>query len=332
MRVPYALRRVPAAALASLLPPAEQPCQGTLAVARLEKLGKNTGLELPTGRRCALHEGDILAVVFGNRYATEQFEGYAGVNGDRCDLLSMGGLCGLARSKNSAVPDPTRLRLLGLLVDEDGRPLQLQDFALPARPVTGRPSVLVVCGSAMEAGKTHTAVSLVIGLRRQRQRVAAVKLTGTACGRDSWSVLDAGASPVLNFVDGGYVSTYMCGADQLLDLHRLLLGHATDGAEWVVVEIADGLLQPETSVLLQSSQFVATVDGWFFATGDPVAATGGVTTLRRWGIEPTAITGLITRSPLAMQEAHAATAVPCWTANELQQGKWAARFQPCEQS
>ena len=73
LRLPYALRRVPETRLASLLPWAAPPQEGDLALARLEQIGKNTGLELPDGRRCTLHEGDLLAVVFGNRYATEQF-------------------------------------------------------------------------------------------------------------------------------------------------------------------------------------------------------------------------------------------------------------------
>src|SRR5256886_12837202 len=34
-------------------------------------------------------KGDLLAVVFGNRYATRQFEGYARADGEDCDLLSM---------------------------------------------------------------------------------------------------------------------------------------------------------------------------------------------------------------------------------------------------
>src|SRR5262245_8814166 len=99
VRIPYALSRVPQTALSSLLDHMDCPESGTIALARLEKIGKNTGLELVNGRRCTLHEGDLLAVVFGNRYATEQFEGYVGADGDCCDLLSMGGLCGLMKSK-----------------------------------------------------------------------------------------------------------------------------------------------------------------------------------------------------------------------------------------
>src|SRR5262249_32363396 len=73
LRIPYAFRRIPRSEIACMLPPPDGPNPGQLAVARLEKIGKNSGLELANGRRCTLHEGDLLGVVFGNRYATEQF-------------------------------------------------------------------------------------------------------------------------------------------------------------------------------------------------------------------------------------------------------------------
>ena len=90
MRIPYALRRVPEASFVSLLPCHDAPYRGVIALAEVDRVGKNTTLELSNGRRCALHAGDTLAVVFGNRYATMQFEGYARKNGTGCDLLSMG--------------------------------------------------------------------------------------------------------------------------------------------------------------------------------------------------------------------------------------------------
>ena len=40
------------------------------------------------------------AVVFGNRCATLQFEGYAQSKADSCDMLSMHGLRGLAESRH----------------------------------------------------------------------------------------------------------------------------------------------------------------------------------------------------------------------------------------
>jgi len=105
--VPYALRRVPQEQFFGLLPCSEPPQPGDIALAKVEKIGRNTNLEVPSGRRCALYVGDLMAGVFGNRYATMQFEGYARTDGERCDLLSMAGVCGLVESKHDGVGEPS---------------------------------------------------------------------------------------------------------------------------------------------------------------------------------------------------------------------------------
>jgi hypothetical protein len=110
-------------------------------------------------------------------------------------------------------------------------------------------------------------------------------------------------------------------------MHNLFIAHAAaQGAAWVVVEIADGPLQNETAALLQSSRFSQTVDAWIFAAGDPLSAAGGVRVLRSWGIEPLAISGLVSMSSLGIKEAQAATGSPCLTARELQCGELNARL------
>jgi hypothetical protein len=174
----------------------------------------------------------------------------------------------------------------------------------------------------MDAGKTHTALSLIMGLRQQGFRVAAIKLTGTATGKDTWNMLDAGACIALDFVDGGLPSTYLCSADELVALHHLLIADvASQEPDFVVVEIADGLLQSETAALLQSARFTRTVDAWVFAAGDPLGAAGGVRVLRKWGIEPLAISGIVSMSALGIQETQKATQLPCLTARSLQCGE-----------
>ena len=323
MRIPYGLRRVPQSKFATLLPSPSAPEPGDIVLSRLEKIGKNARLELVSGRPATLHEGDLLAVVFGNRYATEQFEGYARIDGDACDLLSMAGLCGLVESRHASVAEPSKLRILGALGDEEGCALRLQNFSLPLHNVaSAEPRVVAVCGSLMDSGKTYTAKSLIIGLRKLGERVASIKLTGTASGRDTWGMLDAGAEPALDFIDGGLASTYLVTLEDLLRLHHLLVSRAASlGAAWVVIEIADGLLQKETDALLQCPAFTESVNRWVFATSDPLAADGGVRLLRKWGIEPIAISGVISMSPLAMREASAATNVRCLTAMALQSGE-----------
>ena len=325
IRIPYALRHIPETALAHLLPIPSLPAIGDVALAQVEQIGKNTAVELNNGRRCALHAGDLIAVAFGNRYATMQFEGYARVEDGQADLLSMGGLCGIVESKHDSVPAPTKLRILGAIGDRHQMPLRCADFALPPVHSQRGVHVAVVCGTSMDAGKTHTAMCTIKGLRNQGYQVAGLKLTGSATGRDTWSMLDAGACAALDFTDGGWPSTYLCTREQLLQLYHLLVGHARErGAEWVVVEIADGLLQVETAALLNSPQFRSTVDHFLFAAGEPMAAVGGVGMLRQWGIEPLAVSGVVSMSPLNIREVEAAVKLRCLTAGELQNGALAS--------
>ncbi|PAY08669.1 MULTISPECIES: hypothetical protein [Bradyrhizobium] len=321
VRIPYSLRHVPCDSLYGLVDVPRSPEPGDVVVASVENVAKNSTLELNNGRRASLHEGDVIAAVFGNRYATLQFEGLVGRNEDACDLLSMGGLCGIVQSKHSKVAEPTRLRLLGAVADKHGRPLKMRDHHLKAATAQRWPHIAVVCGSSMNAGKTYTAMSIIKGLSKAGRNVAGIKLTGTATGKDTWSMLDAGASVALDFVDGGYPSTYMCGHDELLQLHHLLVGYAAaQSAEYVVVEIADGLLQRETAMLLQSPSFTSTVDSWIFAGGDPMAAESGVRMMRGWGVEPIAVSGALTMSSLNIREVDAATGVSCLRAKEIKDG------------
>jgi hypothetical protein len=321
-RIPYGLRRIPREAFANLLSRPERPQIGDVALVEVESIGRNTALELSNGRRCSLHEGDRLFAVFGNRYATMQFEGYAEVQGEHCDLLSMGGLCGVVKSRHVGVAGPTRLRVLGAIGDQDGQPLRSVNYALPPLEVQGKVPITVVCGSSMDAGKTYTVGCMIKWFRDEGYRVAGIKLTGTAAGRDTWNMLDAGACVALDLTDGGLPSTYLCPLERLLDLHRLLIGHAmARGAQRVVVEIADGLLQGETAALLQSPRFTSTVNEFIFAAGEPMAALAGVCLLRSWGIEPLAVSGVVSMSSLNVREVEAATRLRCLTSAELENGE-----------
>jgi len=323
IRIPYSLRHIPREEeFDGIGKMPETPVPGDVVLASIAKIGKNSALELDDGRRCTLHEGDIIAAVFGNRYATLQFEGLAQTNGDSCDLLSMGGLCGIVRSRHSKVAEPTRLRLLGTATDRCGNALKLKNHRLPMPIVRKRPHVVAVCGSSMDGGKTFTAMSLIKGLSNAGKPVAGIKLTGTATGKDTWNMLDAGACAAFDFVDGGYPSTYLCDHDELIELRDLLVGQAAfHGADYVVMEIADGLLQRETSMLLRSPVFTSGVHSWLFAGGDPMSAESGVRMMRDWGIEPIVVSGALTMSKLNIGETEAATGMGCMTAGELQAGK-----------
>ena len=106
----------------------DSPNVGDLALARVIYLGRTTRVELETGRRSAIRPDDLLGVVFGNRYATGQYEAYVGMDDShRCDLLTMAGVCGIVKSKQQSTADPTRLAIVGFLSDTSGNKLLLQN-------------------------------------------------------------------------------------------------------------------------------------------------------------------------------------------------------------
>jgi hypothetical protein len=155
-------------------------------------------------------------------------------------------------------------------------------------------------------------------MRRLGRSVGAAKITGTGSGGDPWLLTDAGASPVLDFTDSGFATTAGLPLETLEHILTHLTGHiASTGADCLVLEVADGLLQRETAALLQSHQFAKTIDAVLFAAPDAMSAIAGVEWLRRHNLTVAAVSGVMTASPLALREAANSVGVPVHTIDEL---------------
>jgi hypothetical protein len=149
-------------------------------------------------------------------------------------------------------------------------------------------------------------------------RVGVAKATGTGSGNDYRVMLDAGAHVMLDFTDVGLASTYRQPMPRVERTFAELLGHLTaSGTDVNFVEIADGVYQPETSRLIASDVFRSSVDVILFAAADAMGAAAGVAHLRGLGLEVAAVSGRITRSPLALREAQSALAIPVLGVAEL---------------
>jgi len=296
------------------------PRPGDVVLARVESIGQHDGLQTPAGRRAKLHVGDEILVCYGNRYAVNQWEAVVPPTLAPCDLVAAGGVAGKVRSRHASARRPTGLVPLGLVVDEHGATVNLRQSALSAirsLPTPGVP-VIAVVGTSMDAGKTTTACAIISGLVRGGLRVAGIKVTGTgACG-DYFQMLDAGASWVADFVDVGFVSTYQLEADQLLLAFTTLVGHAcASGAEVIVLEVADGLVQRETTLLLNSAPFHAAVDAVLLAAGDSFGAKGAARWLLEAGLPLRAISGIVSSSTLSALEASELTGLPVLGVGDL---------------
>ena len=181
----------------------------------------------------------------------------------------------------------------------------------------------------MNAGKTTTAANLVRGLTLAGHRVGTVKLTGTGAGGDLWIMRDAGAHEVVDFTDAGFSATYRVDVGALEHAAKVLVGHlAASGCTVVVAEIADGLYQDETSALLRSGLLRSLIGGVLFAAGDAMGASAGAAWLQGNGHNILALSGLLTRSPLAMQEAELATGMRCLSSRALRERDTAVSLIP----
>lgn len=299
--------------------PRRQPVQGDLVVALVDSLGQHRALEDQHGRRVRLYVGDLVVGAYGNRYATDFYEGYV-EPGPRPHLLTAGGVIGTVASSHVRRSDPTTLEVVGAVADRSGVPLTLADVRRPDPPVVDPPPVtVVVVGSSMNSGKTTTATGVIRGWARAGLAVGAGKATGSGSGKDRWMYLDAGAHAIVDFLDFGMPSTFGYPTEHLLaTTRRIRDALAHDGATHVVLEIADGLLQPQTHELLGALPSIA--DAVLLAVGDALGAVGAQRVLAAAGVTATALSGVVSASPLAAREAEAATGLPVVTPDELAAG------------
>jgi hypothetical protein len=155
-------------------------------------------------------------------------------------------------------------------------------------------------------------------LSRAGFRVACVKVTGTGSSNDLFQYRDAGAFLALDFVDAGSVTTYRAGELDLLRTFETLVQRSIElGAEVVLLEIADGLLQPETALLARHPRVRELLDGVLFTAGDAMGALMGQRQLADLGHRILALSGLFTMSALGQREARAMSALPVLSLEQL---------------
>lgn len=317
----YVTRTVPSDLPVSTTPIASPPRSGDLVVARVERIGAHDHVEDRSGRRVRMFPGDLIVGAAGNRYATDFFEGYA-PQGSRTQLLTAGGLIGDVASAYDAHPEATELELVASLVVDDLGPACVDDFARLPAPERREPAhipVIVVVGSGMNAGKTTTVAGIIRGLTRAGFAVGAGKVTGSGSGKDRWAYQDAGAAALADFLDFGMPSTFGYPLKRIgATMFSIRDALVDDGAEVVVLEIADGLLQGETAWLVEGLTVIA--DAVVFAAVDALSARAGVDILRRLGLPLKAVSGLLTRSPLATREAYEVTGLPILAPADLADG------------
>ncbi len=299
------------------------PRVGDLVYAKVTHIGQHQSLENKQGRCHVLAEGARFIGVFGNRYAPDYYEGFVPEEFmSNVDLLARSGIVGIVSEKNAKAIEPTKVELLGYAIDRKNQVINTLNHCriLPKTPVKKEPraKMILVIGTAMNAGKTEAASICCWALSNLAHEVRASKVTGTACLKDILRMQDLGASHVRDFSYFGWPSTYQMPEKFLLEIFNDLdLKYANNPKNYWVVEIADGIFQRETVLLLQSDDVRSRIHRLIFAAQDAAGAVAGVRILQeRFGLQPDAISGVCAGSPLAIREMEGELEIPVFNSRD----------------
>jgi len=259
-------------------------------------------LELPTGRLAKVNPGDVLAGVLGRRRALKGFVGDVPETvkaGDELHLLNLGGVIGSCTGHHSSLNDAIKVKVIGLAANGGGSIRNIADVALPLRETLGETApLIVVAGTCMNSGKTYAATEIIQQATRNGLRVAAAKLSGIACLRDTLNMADHGAVATASFLDCGLPSTV--GAEDLAPVAKAIIARLNESApDLIVIELGDGILGGySVESVFEDAELRDAMTALIFCASDYAGAWGGIELFRRRGITVDLIAGSVTDSKM----------------------------------
>jgi hypothetical protein len=295
----------------------KKPEVGDLVFGEISELGHHRTIESRSGRLHTINVGTRAIFVFGNRYAPDQFEGLVpDEREDYIDLFSRGGVVGEVKVQNQLIGVATKVHVLGYVCNADGEVINTRNHVLvharnDSREKPGAKLVLCI-GTSMNSGKTHAAAACCYALSSMGRQVRAAKITGTASLKDILLMNDCGAEHIADFTYFGYPSSYLLEHDELLNMfNQFDMKYGNNPNNYLVVEFADGIFQRETAMLLKMPEVRRRISKLVFCAPDSTAVFGGLKVLKdEFDLEPDAISGLCSSSPLAMREINTFSDLP----------------------
>jgi len=226
-------------------------------------------------------------------------------------LLNMGGVIGCCTGHHSSLGDAIEVEVIGLVCDEEGRALNIADVALPLRSTLGETvPIVMIAGTSMNSGKTYAGTELIKQANRAGLRVAAAKLSGIACLRDTLNMADHGAIATASFLDCGLPSTVDAG--DLAPVAKAIIARLNESSpDLIVIELGDGLLGGySVESVFDDAELREATAAIIFCASDYVGAWGGIELFRRRGIEVDLIAGSVTDSQMGQDYVEREFGVP----------------------
>lgn len=259
-------------------------------------------LELPTGRLAKINNGDTILGVLGKRRALKGFVGDVPSTikvGDRLHLLNMGGVIGECTGHHSSLSEAIAVEVVGIACDPEGEILNISDNALkPSNSLLPTAPIVIVAGTCMNSGKTVAATEIIKQATNSGLRVAAAKLSGIACLRDTLHMQDHGAVATASFLDCGLPSTVDYG--DLAPIAKAILNHLNSfKPDLIVIELGDGIVGGySVDSVLKDSEIQSAIASFVFCASDYVGVIGGTSVLKDLGIQINVIAGSVTDSQM----------------------------------
>jgi hypothetical protein len=166
----------------------------------------------------------------------------------------------------------------------------------------------------MNSGKTYAATELIKQATRVGLKVAAAKLSGVACLRDTLNMGDHGAITTASFLDCGLPSTV--GIEDLAPVAKAVIARLNESQpDFIVIEMGDGILGGYSveSVFADRELREATA-ALVFCASDYVGAWGGIELFRRRGISVDVVAGSVTDSQMGQDYIEKEFGVPAGNA------------------
>jgi hypothetical protein len=275
-------------------------------------------LELPTGRLAKVNPGDIVAGVLGRRRALKGFVGDVPAtvcSGDELHLLNLGGVIGNCSGHHSSLNDAIKVEVIGLGANDDGAIKNIADVALPlCETLKTTAPLVVIAGACMNSGKTYAATEIIQQATRAGLRVAAAKLSGIACLRDTLNMADHGAMATASFLDCGLPSTV--GVADLGPVAKSIIARLNESnPDLIVIELGDGILGGySVESVFEDREFLEATAALVFCASDYVSAWGGIELFRRRGIKVDLIAGSVTDSKMGEDYVEGELGIPAGNA------------------
>jgi hypothetical protein len=260
-------------------------------------------LEMVTGRMAKINPGDVIAGVLGYRRALKGFVGDVPETvaaGDRLHLLNLGGLVGRCVGHHHSLSNAIEVEVLGMPV-RDGRIINIAEGAVqPRESLDATTPLVLVAGTCMNSGKTYAATEIIKHLTRSGRRVAAAKLAGVACLRDTLNMQDHGAIKTMSFLDCGLPSTV--GLDDLAPLAKGIISRlAETEPDCIVIELGDGILGGYgVSTIFNDRELMDSAAALVFCANDFVGAWGGRELLASNGVKIDVVSGPVSDSQMGI--------------------------------